>query len=223
MSRFVAGALSIVCLLVLTQWVAAQGPIRNLINETQLQRADYPGPISYAPSDQDTRSKRLRLQTGHYGMFYNCDNEECKRNSPYICWNSQHKADWYCGWKAAWRKDRNDIVQRLLDGSCQSCDCQDCAGGQASPIHVAPQQYGQVDPATQPQSQNGLLAKLNRAKAEREEAQREVEALSAKVASAKANGQSRTVINAGVLGNRNTQAQPAQQHQARRKGLFRIR
>lgn len=126
MSRFVVLLLALICLVGSWSSVSAQGPVRNSLQELRRQRADYPGPIAYSPNDQNERSKRLRLQTGHYGFFYNCDDEECKRNSPYICWNNQHRADWRNGWRNALRMDRRDVIQRILDGSCADEDCESC-------------------------------------------------------------------------------------------------
>ena len=116
-------------------FLAAQIPllsgIRKARIDSQQLRADYPGPISYSPSDPEFRSKLFRLQTGHAGLFYNCDGEESKRNSPYICWNSQHSADWRNGACEACRRDRADVRQRVVDGSCcpqkkSNCQCDSC-------------------------------------------------------------------------------------------------
>ncbi len=118
---------------------------RSLLSGIEKARIDYPGPISYSPSDPQTRSKRFKMQTGHFGLFYNCDREESKRNSPYICWKSQHCADWRNGACASCKRDRADIKQRLIDGSCSSCQ-----------TNVAKQNCGccscQKDEATSPQS-----------------------------------------------------------------------
>ena len=112
--------------------------IQNARIEVQKQRADYPGPISYSPNDPETRSKLFRWQTGHAGLFYNCDGEECKRNSPFICWNTQHGADWRNGACEACRRDRADIKQRLIDGCCSqtqsNCKCNSCQNCQAATV-----------------------------------------------------------------------------------------
>lgn len=153
MSRIVVFVFTIVCLAGVDASVFAQGPVRNALQELRLQRADYPGPIAYSPSDQDQRSKRLRLQTGHYGYFYNCDDEECKRNSPYICWNSQHRADWYGGWRNALRKDRRDVIQRILDGSCADGNCEQCESDQQGPTTPYYSNRGQGRNIASPQNQ----------------------------------------------------------------------
>ena len=144
--RFTSRVLPWVVLVVLSfqssGFLAAQIPllsgIRKARIESQQLRADYPGPVRYSPSDPEFRSKLFRLQTGHAGLFYNCDGEESKRNSPYICWNSQHSADWRNGACEACRRDRADVRQRLVDGSCCSekkpdCQCDNCLG--ASVVH----------------------------------------------------------------------------------------
>lgn len=207
MSRLIVCVFTFICVFGFVVDANAQGPVRKLTRELQLQRADYPGPITYAPSDQDTRSKRLRMQTGHYGLFYNCDDEECKRLSPYICWNSQHTADWYCGWKNAWRRDRNDIIQRLFDGSCQDCEGNASAGPS---IQTAPAYYGSNTPARQ---------RLTPSRRE-SQAQYHQPAQVQRVA-----GQRLPVINAPSLGR--TQAENSEavapQRQAERRGIFQRR
>ena len=40
----------------------------------------------YKPSDPWTRGKLYNIQTGNSGLFFNCDGEQAKRYSPYICW-----------------------------------------------------------------------------------------------------------------------------------------
>ncbi len=208
MSRLIVSVFTFVCLMgLVAPFAAAQGPIRNLTREMQLQRADYPGPIAYAPTDQDTRSKRLRMQTGHYGLFYNCDDEECKRNSPYICWNSQHKADWYGGWKNAWRKDRNDIVQRLLDGGCADCGGDDYTG---EVFETAPMQYSNNSPAPR-----GLLQSLKTPQRQPQQSNPQQTVQSNRL----------PVINAASLGRpQSPEAGPIPEpRQAERRGIFRRR
>ena len=150
-------------------FLAAQIPLLSGIQkariESQQLRADYPGPISYSPSDPQFRSKLFRLQTGHAGLFYNCDGEESKRNSPYICWNSQHSADWRNGACEACRRDRADVRQRVVDGSCcpqkkSNCQCDSCL--EASVVHDdAPQLEFESAPVAPPALQspaNELIA-----------------------------------------------------------------
>lgn len=144
MSRFAVSALTVVLLAGSWSTAAAQGPVRNSLREVRQVRADYPGPIAYSPSDPDFRSKRYRMQTGHYGLFYNCDGEECKRNSPYIYWGAQQNADCFNGWRTALRRDRHDVIQRILDGSCAEDDCEQCEAGYQG---YSMPQYGQRQPA----------------------------------------------------------------------------
>ena len=144
MSRFVVFAFALVFVAGSWSSVSAQGPVRNSLREVRQVRADYPGPIAYSPADPDFRSKRYQMQTGHYGFFYNCDGEECKRNSPYIYWGAQQNADCFNGWRTALRRDRRDVIQRILDGSCAEEDCEQCESGNQG---YAMPQYGERHPA----------------------------------------------------------------------------
>ncbi len=108
-------------------------------------RTDYgrDNQIQYAPDDPTTRSRLFTLHTGHAGAFYNCDGEECKRNSPYICWKTAHGDRMHrTFWDVLqWDRDRLDIAQRICDGGCCAtktaktrkklktpCGCPACAG-----------------------------------------------------------------------------------------------
>ena len=53
-------------------------------------------PRAYSPDDPWTMGKILRTEVGHGGFFYNCDSEECKRNSPYINWHHQNTDPFVC-------------------------------------------------------------------------------------------------------------------------------
>jgi len=70
--------------------------------------------FQYSPTDPWTRSKAIQVQTKHYGFFYNCDGEECKRNSPFIKWKGHCETDL--------------PKQRISDGGCgcgePGCSCQ---------------------------------------------------------------------------------------------------
>lgn len=97
----------------------------------------------YQPNDPWHRSILYRLQTGHYGRFYNCDNEEQKRCSPYICWKN---SDCPTIPKKNCLDCINDeifkVKRRICDGAgpccCagqspephQSCSCAQCAAAQ---------------------------------------------------------------------------------------------
>ncbi len=82
---------------------------------------------NYAPTDPWTRSKAIQVQTKHYGFFYNCDGEECKRNSPYIKWKGHCETDLpeKKGCLDLLRREIGQIKQRISDGSC-ACDQADC-------------------------------------------------------------------------------------------------
>jgi hypothetical protein len=83
----------------------------------------------YAPSDPWTRSAAIQVQTKHYGFFYNCDDEECKRNSPYIKWSSHCETDLPHKTSCLDRvkNELNEIKRRINDGGCgcdeSGCDC----------------------------------------------------------------------------------------------------
>ncbi len=86
--------------------------------------------VNYQPSDPWTRGRWFNTQTGNSGWFYNCDGEQAKRNSPYICWKPDDEpmlpplvAPW-----TTWRQQLGDVRQRIYDGSCgdQCCTCADC-------------------------------------------------------------------------------------------------
>ncbi len=74
----------------------------------------------YRPSDPWCRSWVRIWQTGHGGLFYNCDGEERKRCSPYICWKHADPP-WPCETiPKSIRRDLHAIRQRIRDGSCYS-------------------------------------------------------------------------------------------------------
>lgn len=126
---FVCGLASEVCF---AQW------------NPSLIRADYGknSQIQYSPDDPSTRSRLFKLQTGQAGAFYNCDGEEDKRNSPFICWkssNGEHCRRTFLD-VLDWRGDRAEIFQRICDGvggccsECATCDQGNCR----APATVAP-------------------------------------------------------------------------------------
>jgi len=90
--------------------------------------------IQYAPDDPSTRSRLFNLHTGHAGAFYNCDGEEDKRNSPYICWKTGHGDRLHrTFWDVLqWKRDRSEIAQRICDGAgtcCSGGQCNQCERG----------------------------------------------------------------------------------------------
>lgn len=143
---------------------ATQGQeLRKALNDYRNER-----PFNYQPSDPFVRSKAFQVQTKHYGLFYNCDNEECKRNSPYICWKTHYEKDFptTMSVRERIRHEVAQVKQRILDGAgmcaagcdcqqCQTpsnqggCQCSECSGGgdvlphgQIMPIEVAPSMGG---------------------------------------------------------------------------------
>lgn len=81
-------------------------------------------PLQYAPEDPWTRSRLFKAQTKHYGFGYNCDGEECKRNSPYICWknNSENDLPARKGWRQRLSQTAAEVKQRIADGNCVKCE-----------------------------------------------------------------------------------------------------
>ena len=95
-------------------------------------------PFYYQPSDPVTRGKVFNAQTGHHGHYYNCDGEECKRYSPYICWKLHCEKDIppKVGiWKQL-KRDLTEVHQRVKDGAgaCykNNCACAKCRKNTAS-------------------------------------------------------------------------------------------
>ncbi len=89
--------------------------------------------LQYAPGDPWTRGKLFNLQTKHFGFGYNCDDEECKRNSPYICWKNQTADDLPTrkGWWQRLSQTTAEIKQRIADGNCVQCaEADPCIGCQ---------------------------------------------------------------------------------------------
>jgi hypothetical protein len=76
--------------------------------------------ITYNPQDPQHRSDIYRKQIGHSGRFYNCDNEECKRHSPYIDWKTNFQPQWVNtrGLVDGTVRDLNRVKQRIQNGSC---------------------------------------------------------------------------------------------------------
>lgn len=86
--------------------------------------------FQYSPTDPWTRSKAIQVQTKHYGFFYNCDGEECKRNSPFIKWKGHCETDLpqkTCCLDRV-KRELDEIKQRISDGGCgcgePGCSCQ---------------------------------------------------------------------------------------------------
>jgi len=85
---------------------------------------DYFSNNQYSPSDPWVKGRIFKTHTGHDGFYYNCDEEECKRNSPYIYWKNQgcrqniHTLK-FVRYEA--RQTVNDAICRWKRGSCQTC------------------------------------------------------------------------------------------------------
>ena len=116
-----------------------QGTVGQVTRDIRETRRDYrlDKPFQYQPSDPWYRGKVFNIHTGHYGLFYNCDDEECKRNSPYICWKVHHERD-FPKWKRPRyyiQQDLNRVLSRIGNGGCAPnapCQsCADCVDGQA--------------------------------------------------------------------------------------------
>ena len=75
------------------------------------------GVCQYEPQDPWQRTRFWLRQTGHLGLFYNCDCQEEKRFSPYICWQQEdcHRIQFWERMKCDWNRMR----QRIADGACE--------------------------------------------------------------------------------------------------------
>lgn len=146
------------CLAMLSLFGLAENGHAQLLKQV---REDFGNNVlRYAPDDPSFRSRLFNLQTGHSGAFYNCDGEEDKRNSPYICWKNTSGDRVYCEARELlnWKRDKAEIAQRICDGGCcgnhshvpqlrqkQSCGCANCSGN-AGAITVLSQAAGKKAP-----------------------------------------------------------------------------
>lgn len=124
-------------------------------------RRDYhlEKPFQYSPDDPWYRGKLYRLHTKHYGLFYNCDGEECKRNSPYICWKVHHEQDFPRPPRLFTQlaRDLNKVRWRIGNGGCcpgplcGSCTgCATCSKG-AAIVDTRPVAGGEIAETTPPE------------------------------------------------------------------------
>lgn len=129
--------------------------------ELKKVRADYhAGGVQYSPDDPWVRSKVFQAHTGHSGFFYNCDNEECKRHSPYIHWTSNCQPLWpqRRGLLNGIRIDLDKVRRRINNGSCgyescqgtQDCECSDCKGSTCQTCHSKSSQPAVSEPEKPP-------------------------------------------------------------------------
>jgi hypothetical protein len=175
--------LSMRILILLSLIVAGFCSVTSHVQAQELKKAwnDYfgPRPITYSPSDPVNRSYTFNKHTGHAGVYYNCDGEEAKRNSPYICWKPHFEADFpECrGLGAQVKQDWDRMRQRICDGagdccnSCQTesgCQCTECTGTvmQQPETYYAEQRTTIANPqglnsAQRPIASQSLMARLN--------------------------------------------------------------
>lgn len=147
----------------------AQTKLRSELDKIRIDYRDG-RPFQYQPSDPFVRSKLFKTHIGHGGWFYNCDNQEAKRNSPYICWKVHHECDLPPKMRCIDRINCElaEIKQRIYDGAgaccksnCDECACSECQGdvlianksnkpsSPAAPMRVASQNRRNVGkPAT---------------------------------------------------------------------------
>lgn len=106
--------------------------VRTAKNDVQEFQRDYvyEKPFQYSPSDPWNRGKVFRMHTGHWGKYYNCDGEESKRNSPYICWAVHDEPDFprKKGFRECVRCEIAKVKQRIIDGA-GNCGPGQCDGG----------------------------------------------------------------------------------------------
>ena len=124
----------LVLVLILPLWSHAQDCCDHCDSSCEITRQTH-------PDDPWTQGRLWLRQTGHFGKFYNCDCEEEKRFSPYICWKESASPKLFSGhrWLEQVKCDLRDIKQRIIDGSAsccgrrnqktpsKSCHCNDCA------------------------------------------------------------------------------------------------
>jgi hypothetical protein len=107
--------------------------------------------VNYHPDDPWTRGKVYKLQAGYSGLFFNCDDEECKRYSPYICWKPDNEKMFptRIGIWGHTKQTIAEVKQRIRDGAgdcARDCNCSKCqSNGQGV---VYPQGYVQQNKST---------------------------------------------------------------------------
>lgn len=103
---------------------------------------------TYAPDSPWSHGKVFQRWIGHGGVGYNCDREECKRNSPYITWKSVSRCETKrVGWSVL-QHDIEEVKARVRAGQCQqpcwprqlcpdcnqTCDCDACSRPGTQPL-----------------------------------------------------------------------------------------
>ena len=119
----------------------------------------------YSLDDPWTRSRIWRRHTGHWGKFYNCDGEEQKRYSPYICWKNADCPFVDESWRYLLWRDKQEIRRRISDGSCSTCQEQHTPTQRSCNCHkcttqVAQAQTRQRQPSQELEVQPSLLSRL---------------------------------------------------------------
>ena len=110
--------------------------------ECQTYRKDYrvDAPIKYQASDPWDRGFIFRNHINHAGFFYNCDGEECKRNSPYLFY-TQATPDCRLRTRDYIKRQLNEVRWRVQAGGCGEADCYpgcDCEPGVNLNCNVRP-------------------------------------------------------------------------------------
>lgn len=131
----------------------------------------FANPIrQYQPNDPWHRSILYRLQTGHYGRFYNCDGEEQKRCSPYICWKNSDCPTIPCkSCLDCVNEEIYKVKRRICDGAgpcCsvgqtvagQTCSCAQCVANR-SPQQTQPIVRSNIFQSVEPLEQNVVQTK----------------------------------------------------------------
>lgn len=138
------------CLALALETVASAQIVRKTVDLAtrdvrETIRDTHDRPWQYSPNDPWYRGKLYRYQTGQYGFFYNCDGEECKRNSPYICWKTHYERSWPRPQHLIphIREEIENVKWRIANGSCHprekcstcrstNCQCGHTNGGCAT-------------------------------------------------------------------------------------------
>ena len=163
---------SIICFLIVSPFLLPATGNAQPVRKTVASVSDFwhdsllDKPFQYSPDDPWKRGVIFNMQTGNFGRYYNCDGEECKRYSPYICWKVHDEPDFLpiFNIRANLRNDISSVRQRIIDGTsgcfcncgkpgcpkcarkthaaqCQTCGkegCQDCGQGTVNAIQVGP-------------------------------------------------------------------------------------
>lgn len=113
------GMASFICITFCLETSSEAQQVRKFLNDY------FSGAVHYSPDDPWIRSNVYRRQTGHFGRFYNCDQEECKRYSPYVQWKSNYRPLFpnTRGFVDGTIVDLDRVRTRINDGSCRERNC----------------------------------------------------------------------------------------------------